>query len=56
MDENKSLPNSNENNECDEDGIVTMVDVLKAEEILEENADAVLGPGDDKNCTYSEVY
>ncbi|XP_054263286.1 putative E3 ubiquitin-protein ligase UBR7 [Macrosteles quadrilineatus] len=55
MAENK-LSNINESNECDEDGIVTMVDVLKAEEILEENADAVLGPGDDKNCTYNEGY
>lgn len=43
--------------ECEEDetNIVTMVDVLKAEEIMEENADAVLGSADDKNCTYSEV-
>lgn len=39
----------------DETTIVTMVDVLKAEEIMEENADAVLGSADDKNCTYSEV-
>ncbi|XP_046663572.1 putative E3 ubiquitin-protein ligase UBR7 [Homalodisca vitripennis] len=45
-----------ENDQDNEETIVTMVDVLKAEEILEENADAVLGPGDDKNCTYNEGY
>ncbi|KAG8243396.1 hypothetical protein J6590_045247 [Homalodisca vitripennis] len=44
-----------ENDQDNEETIVTMVDVLKAEEILEENADAVLGPGDDKNCTYNEL-
>uniref|UniRef100_A0A1B6LGN1 UBR-type domain-containing protein n=1 Tax=Graphocephala atropunctata TaxID=36148 RepID=A0A1B6LGN1_9HEMI len=43
-------------NDDNEESIVTMVDVLKAEEIMEENADAVLGPGDDKNCTYNEGY
>ena len=35
-----------------EDDGVTMVDVLQDEHELEEDAKAVLGAADDKNCTY----
>ena len=35
-----------------EDPGVTMVDVLQDEAELEEDAKAVLGAADDKNCTY----
>lgn len=34
---------------------VTMVDVLKEQEAFEEDAEAVLGASDDKNCTYPLV-
>ena len=34
---------------------VSMVDVLKEEELMEEDANAVLGGSDDKNCTYDMV-
>lgn len=39
-----------------EDNGVTMVDVLRDEEALEEDAHAVLGGSDDKFCTYSKVF
>uniref|UniRef100_A0A1B6G5X7 UBR-type domain-containing protein n=1 Tax=Cuerna arida TaxID=1464854 RepID=A0A1B6G5X7_9HEMI len=51
-----SMSTEENDDQDNEENIVTMVDVLKAEETLEENADAVLGPGDDKNCTYNEGY
>ncbi|XP_047003014.1 putative E3 ubiquitin-protein ligase UBR7 isoform X1 [Schistocerca americana] len=35
---------------------VTMLDVLKEELELEDDAKAVLGASDDKNCTYSQGY
>jgi hypothetical protein len=35
--------------------VVTMVDVLKEEQELEDDAKAVLGASDDQNCTYSRV-
>ena len=34
---------------------VSMVDVLKEEEQMEEDATAVLGDGDLQNCTYDQV-
>ncbi|XP_043463212.1 putative E3 ubiquitin-protein ligase UBR7 [Leptopilina heterotoma] len=40
----------------DDDNSVTMIDVLQEENQLEEDANAVLGPADDKNCTYSQGY
>ena len=40
----------------DEENSVTMLDVLQEENQLEEDANAVLGPSDDKNCTYNKVY
>lgn len=39
----------------EEEKSVTMLDVLQEENQLEEDANAVLGASDDKNCTYSEV-
>lgn len=36
--------------------VVTMVDVLKEEQELEDDAKAVLGASDDQNCTYSQGY
>ena len=44
-----------ENVEEEEANVITMVDVLKEEEELEDDANAVLGASDDKNCTYSQV-
>ena len=40
----------------EEDGGITLVDVLEEEAQLEEDANAVLGGSDDKNCTYSLVW
>lgn len=40
----------------DDENSVTMIDVLQEENQLEEDANAVLGPADDKNCTYSQVW
>jgi hypothetical protein len=34
------------------DDAVTMLDVLQDEQALEEDAKAVLGNADDKNCSY----
>lgn len=39
----------------EEDQGVTLVEVLEEQAKLEEDADAVLGGSDDKNCTYSMV-
>lgn len=41
---------------ADEENSVTMLDVLQEENRLEEDAFAVLGASDDKNCTYSKGY
>lgn len=38
-----------------EENSLTMLDVLQEENQLEEDANAVLGASDDKNCTYSKV-
>lgn len=40
----------------EDENSVTMLDVLKEEEELEEDADAVLGGSDDKNCTFDQGY
>ncbi|XP_046606030.1 putative E3 ubiquitin-protein ligase UBR7 isoform X1 [Neodiprion virginianus] len=40
----------------EEDNSVTMLDVLQEENQLEEDAYAVLGASDDKNCTYNKGY
>lgn len=52
------LKNTNEDAEmaeCEGEKVVTMMDVLKEQEDFEEDANAVLGGSDDKNCTYSKV-
>lgn len=41
--------------ECDGDKVVTMMDVLEEQQNFEEDANAVLGASDDKNCTYLKV-
>ncbi|XP_067010183.2 putative E3 ubiquitin-protein ligase UBR7 [Anabrus simplex] len=40
----------------DENRGITMLDVLKEEQELEDDAKAVLGASDDQNCTYSRGY
>lgn len=40
----------------EEEGTVTLGDVLALQDHLEESAVAVLGAADDKNCTYSQGY
>ncbi|XP_063530415.1 putative E3 ubiquitin-protein ligase UBR7 isoform X2 [Cydia strobilella] len=42
--------------ECEGEKIVTMMDVLQEQQEFEEDANAVLGASDDKNCTYSKGY
>ncbi|XP_023942256.1 putative E3 ubiquitin-protein ligase UBR7 [Bicyclus anynana] len=42
--------------DCDGEKVVTMMDVLQEQEDFEEDANAVLGASDDKNCTYSKGY
>jgi E3 ubiquitin-protein ligase UBR7 len=39
----------------EETNVITMMDVLKEEQDLEDDAKAVLGAADDQNCTYSRV-
>ena len=41
--------------EDDESNAITMLDVLKEENDLEEDANAVLGGSDPQNCTYPQV-
>ena len=38
-----------------EESAVSMIDVLEEEKQLEEDANAVLGDSDDRNCTYLMV-
>ena len=52
--ESSSLPEKSVEN-CEDENSVTMLDVLQEENQLEEDANAVLGAADDKNCTYNEV-
>lgn len=42
--------------DVEEENSVTMLDVLREENRLEEDACAVLGASDDKNCTYAKGY
>lgn len=44
-----------EMSECDGGEVVTMMDVLKEQQEFEDDANAVLGGSDDKECTYSQV-
>ena len=45
----------NNERENEEGAAVSMVDVLQEEQQLEEDANAVLGDSDDKECTYNKV-
>ena len=36
--------------------ILSLQEVIEEEETLEATANAVLGPGDDQNCTYPDVW
>lgn len=45
-----------EQNDGAETSYVTMEDILKEQEELEETSQAVLGGSDEKNCTYSKGY
>lgn len=46
---------SNNQEEVEDDVAVSMVEILEAEEKLQEDANAVLGGSDDRNCTYIMV-
>jgi hypothetical protein len=52
-----SVMTSTSKEECleEETNVITMIDVLKEEQDLEDDAKAVLGASDDQNCTYSRV-
>lgn len=41
--------------DCDGEKVVTMLDVLQEQQDFEDDANAVLGASDEKNCTYSTV-
>ncbi|KAJ2950311.1 hypothetical protein O0L34_g11677 [Tuta absoluta] len=45
-----------EMSDCDGQKVVTMMDVLREQQDFEEDANAVLGASDDKNCTYAKGY
>ena len=38
-----------------DDQVLSLQEVIEEEESLEATANAVLGPGDDQNCTYPNV-
>ncbi|CAK1600523.1 unnamed protein product [Parnassius mnemosyne] len=42
--------------DCDGEKVVTMMDVLQEQQDFEEDANAVLGASDEKNCTYTKGY
>ncbi|KAJ0175875.1 hypothetical protein K1T71_009034 [Dendrolimus kikuchii] len=42
--------------ECEGEKVVTMMDVLQEQQDFEDDANAVLGASDEKNCTYSKGY
>lgn len=50
-----STPEDAEMPECDGEKVVTMMDVLQEQQDFEDDANAVLGASDDKECTYSKV-
>ena len=51
---NEELAETTVGEEEDAEG-VTLAEVLEEEDKLEEDCDAVLGPSDDKNCSYHLV-
>ncbi|XP_047514002.1 putative E3 ubiquitin-protein ligase UBR7 isoform X1 [Pieris napi] len=57
MDNNDAVGlDDNETAGLEDEKVVTMMDVLKEQEDFEEDANAVLGASDDKNCTFSMGY
>lgn len=51
----EDTPQTSEEKENTDENTLTMVDVLKEEEKLEEDANAVLGDSDQNNCSYSKI-
>ncbi|XP_068632481.1 putative E3 ubiquitin-protein ligase UBR7 [Battus philenor] len=51
-----STPEDSEMAECDGEKVVTMMDVLQEQQEFEEDANAVLGASDEKDCTYPKGY
>ncbi|KAM3963765.1 LOW QUALITY PROTEIN: uncharacterized protein ACR2FA_002288 [Aphomia sociella] len=51
-----TTPEETDMGECDGEKVVTMMDVLQEQQEFEEDANAVLGASDDKNCTYPKGY
>jgi hypothetical protein len=45
----------NAEQETSDDAVISMVDYLKEEENLVEDANAVLGDSDENHCTYGKV-
>lgn len=45
---------SSEDSNLDQSSL-TMMDILEEQEALQEDAEAVLGAGDDEHCTYNKV-
>ncbi|XP_022116668.2 putative E3 ubiquitin-protein ligase UBR7 isoform X2 [Pieris rapae] len=57
MDNNDAVElDDNETSGLEDEKVVTMMDVLKEQEDFEEDANAVLGASDDKNCTFFMGY
>ncbi|XP_022241102.1 putative E3 ubiquitin-protein ligase UBR7 [Limulus polyphemus] len=56
MAETQDVSEGEKNGEEEEECGITMLDVLEDEQELEEDANAVLGGSDDKNCTYPMGY
>lgn len=52
---NEERPRDGNEEDDDEEEIITMQDVIDQEEELEDEAFAVLGASDDKNCSYTQV-
>ncbi|XP_045768941.1 putative E3 ubiquitin-protein ligase UBR7 [Maniola jurtina] len=52
----KNASEDTEMAECDDEKVVTMMDVLQEQEDFEEDVNAVLGASDEKDCTYSKGY
>ncbi|KAL4710623.1 hypothetical protein ACJJTC_003259 [Scirpophaga incertulas] len=58
MTSNELINNSEDNEMIDasDEKVVTMLDVLQEQKEFEEDANAVLGASDEKNCTFSKGY
>ncbi|XP_034827301.1 putative E3 ubiquitin-protein ligase UBR7 [Maniola hyperantus] len=54
--EPKDASEDTEMADCDDEKVVTMMDVLQEQEDFEEDVNAVLGASDEKDCTYSKGY